>query len=126
MNRKSFPFQINENTDIKESLIKWFDKRIKPNSDPDLDQTMLEIYQLDPVHYGRMYWYQYLGAFMSYMTSSKDDYWVNPAYPQVLSYALVDPYFIRGYVYEPAADYARCMETNREFEKCLKYPYRIR
>ena len=90
------PFSCTENPqerELKSKFRDWFESRVTANSDPALDETMQEIYGLDQVHYGRMYNYQYLGAFMAYMVSGFDDYWVNPTHPQVLTYSLVDPYF---------------------------------
>lgn len=57
---------------------------------------------------------------MAYMVSGSDDYWVNPTHPQVLTYALVDPYFINGYVCQAVKDLEEAWEQGRDFQKCLR------
>lgn len=106
---------------MRAALRAWFYSRVIPNSDPELDDKMLRLYGLDQMHYGRMYEYQYIGGFLSYMTSAKDDYWVNPDYTQCLSYALVDPYFKNIY-FVPPAKYEEVAEKGGRFRECLRNP----
>ena len=99
----------------------WMRQRVIPNSDPDLDRKMLQLYGLDQVHYGRMYEYQYIGGFLSYMASADDEYWVNPCYTQCLSYALVDPYFQEMYFVKPLK-YQEAKRAGGKFRACLRNP----
>lgn len=102
-------------------LAKWVESRVMSNSNPKLDQTMLEVYELNPTHYGRMYDYQYIGGFLSYMSSPEDEYWVNPLYPQYLTYALVDPHFSELYICRPTT-FEESKTAGGRFRKCLANP----
>lgn len=121
IDEKLFPIPLEDykNERLVKAVLKWWlEQRVISNSDPNLDQTMLEVYDLKPHHYGRMYYYQYIGAFMAYMTSAEDDYWVNPTCPQYLTYALIDPHFINLYICEPI-DYITAKTAGGKFKKCL-------
>lgn len=69
------PVLLSEDIEITKLVLRnWFVERVISNFDPVLDQTMCEVYDLDLCNYGRMHGYQYIGAFLSYMTSSEDIY----------------------------------------------------
>lgn len=121
---KLLPFEYNsEWTEefMRFILAKWIESRVMSNSNPKLDQTMLEVYGLNPTHYGRMYDYQYIGGFLSYMSSSEDEYWVNPLYSQYLTYALVDPHFSELYICYPTT-FEESKTAGGRFRKCLANP----
>ena len=105
---------------VRHKLQEWLESRVLPDSTPELDQIMLDVYELKPTHYGRMYGYQYLGAFMAYLVSDGDEYWVNPQYAQVLTYALVDPHFINAYICEPVTSLAEAKSAGGKFTRCLR------
>lgn len=102
------------------AMQQWIEDRVIPNSHPDLDRIMFDAYHLDPTPYGRMYCYQYIGAFMAYMTSRHDDYWINPTHAQVLSYGMVDPHWVKGYVCRPVKDLDEAVKKGQNFKNCLK------
>lgn len=112
MGHEKFPFLLGY----------WLEGRVKSNADPDLDRTMFEVYGLEQFHYGRMYYYQYIGAFMAYMMSDEDDYWTNPTHAQLLTYGLVDPHWVKGYLCGPAENLEDAREKGRAFRRCLRHP----
>lgn len=117
-----FPYQENMHEDAVKTLFHyWFSDRVISNDTPNLDQKMFEIYNLKPHHYGRMYYYQYLGALLSYMVSSQDEYWINPLYVQYLSYVLIDRHFIQAYPILPT-DFKHARKSGGKFQKCLRNP----
>lgn len=126
IDREKMPFDLlpdQENESIgKRYLKQWLSERAIANSDPNLDEKMLRLYDLDPTCHGRMYNYQYLGAFLAYMVSADDDYWVNPTHIQHLSYALVDPNFCQLYEISPIT-FSEAKISGGKFSVCLRYPY---
>lgn len=119
------PVPVKENKDHGVSSLllgRWMESRVKSNYDLDLDKTMFTVYGLGQVHYGRMYYYQYIGAFMAYLTSEEDDYWVNPTHPQLLTYGMVDPHWVKGYLCCPAKNLKDAKSKGGAFRKCLKSP----
>ncbi len=122
LDEEKMPFLVSRDKEKMKSLFCfWLENRVIPNSYPDLDAMMLDIYNLEPYHYGRMYEYQYIGAFLSYMTSTQDSYWVNPKGIQFLSYALIDPYFKELYAFKPS-EYEKVKSLESKFQCCLRYP----
>lgn len=123
LNAESLPFsyKAEEGSEIlKHRMRVWMESRILLNSTPDLDRKMQDLYGLDQVHYGRMYYYQHLGAFMAYLVSGKDEYWVTPVSMTVLSYALVDPHWTKGYLLEPMQSLQEAREKGAAFACCLR------
>lgn len=116
-----FPYEAEEGAEIlKHRMRVWMESRILPNSTSDLDRKMQELYGLDQVHYGRMYYYQHLGAFMAYLVSNQDEYWVTPVSMTVLSYALVDPHWTRGYILQPVKSINEARKAGEQFAVCLR------
>lgn len=120
-----FPYiDLNKNDEqLKQIFASWLESRAISNSDQRLDEIILRTYHLNPMHYGRMYNYQYLGAFMAYMLSSEDNYWINPTHPQLLTFGLVDPHWIKGYVINPATDINEAKILGNDYKECLKDPF---
>lgn len=117
-----FPFKETYTGEAMKMLLRlWIEDRVISNENPDLDETMCSVYGLDQAHYGRMHDYQYIGAFLSYLTSAHDDYWVNPDYTQYLSYVLVDPHFYTLYTCVPTT-FEKAKAAGGRFRKCLKNP----
>lgn len=116
------PFQLPEDPEIaKLALRKWLEERMISNSDPVLDQTIFEVYGLNPCNYGRMYGYQTIGALLSYMTSSVDEYWCNPTGTQYLSYAMIDHNCNQLYEVQPTT-YQKATIAGGKFRRCLRNP----
>lgn len=122
LNADLMPFQLPENPELaKLAWRKWFEERMISNSDPALDQTMFEVYDLNPCDYGRMYGYQTVGALLSYMTSSEDEYWCNPIGTQYLSYAMIDRNCNQLYEVQPTT-YQKATIAGGKFRRCLRNP----
>lgn len=116
------PVVLPEDEEIAKLMLRnWFAERVISNFDPELDHTMCEVYELNPSNYGRMHGYQYIGAFLSYLTSTKDEYWCNPVWTQYLSYAMVDGNCNRLYMVEPTT-YEAAKIAGGKFRKCLRNP----
>lgn len=81
----------------------WLKERAIPDSRYNLDEALLQLYQLDPSRFGRMQGFQHLGALVCHYMSMEDDYWVTPIKNECASYIYEEPAFNRVYIVHPTS-----------------------
>lgn len=81
----------------------WLRERVIPDSRYNLDEALLQLYQLDPSRFGRMQGFQHLAALVCHYMSMADYYWVTPIRKECASYIYEEPAFNRAYIVNPSS-----------------------